>query len=312
MAKNINETFDDRPLVSVLICTYNRVDDLKKCLDSMLDQTYDNFEVIVINGPSTDETENLLKKYPFKCLGQKKKGGLSEARNLGVREAKGEIVAFIDDDAVADKNWVKSHAMKYKDEMVGGVGGTIIMKNSKIAEYENRVNKFGVLKNEKKIANYRYEWFNTTCGCNTSFRKKILDEIGGFDGYYTFWFDETDVCVRMAKAGYKIESESRAVVQHNYTDGPERSNIWYHITQKQLYFIFKNFGDELPLEKILYENFKCYIYDSSYITLRFLLLRVHPIIYIKSLKYMITGRIQGFKDGKKFLRDKKKSSEPMA
>ena len=305
MTQNNNETFDDKPFVSVIICTYNRADHLKKCLDSMLDQTYDKFEVIIVNGPSTDRTENLLKQYPFRYIHQKKKGGLSEARNLGVSEAKGEIVAFIDDDAVADKNWIKSHAIKYKDEKVGGVGGTIKGKNGKIAEYKNKVNKFGVLAKEKKIANTGNEWFNTTCGCNTSFRKKILEEIGGFDDYYNYWFDETDVCVRMAKAGYKIEFDVDAVVQHNHKDGPERSNIWYNITQKQFYFIFKNFGDELPLEKILYENFKSYGYDVMHITFKFLIFRIHPIIYINSLKYMVTGRIQGFKDGKKFRRNKK-------
>ena len=92
-----------KPLASVVICTYNRADYLKKCLDSMLNQTCDNFEVIVVNGPSTDNTEEVLKKYPFRVIQQKEKGGLSAARNLGIEEARGEIIAFIDDDGIADE-----------------------------------------------------------------------------------------------------------------------------------------------------------------------------------------------------------------
>ncbi len=308
MLLNNNETFDNKPLVSVIICTYNRLNHLKNCLDSMLDQTYDKFEVIIVNGPSTDGTKNLINLYPFRSIQQTKKGGLSEARNLGLREAKGEIVAFIDDDAIADKNWVKSHAMKYKDENVGGVGGTIKLKNGKIEEYKNKVNRFGDLGIEKNIANSGHEWFNTTCGCNTSFRKKTLEEIGGFDEYYTYWFDETDVCVRVAKAGYKIEFEVDAVVQHNQTDGPERSNKWYHITQKQLYFTLKNFGNELSMEKILYEDLKQYIYNMMYITVLLFLFKMDPANYIKSSKNMITGRIQGYKDGIIFRKDNKRAT----
>lgn len=304
MSNNKNEEFAEKPLVTVLICTYNRVDYLKKCLDSMLEQIYDNFEVIVINGPSTDDTEKLLKKYPFKCIQQKNKSGLSAARNLGVREAKGEIIAFIDDDAVADKNWIKSYVRKFKDEKVGGVGGTIYSEfKGKLFEYKkNQVNRFGILDKERVNTN-RNEWFYTTCGCNTSFRKKVLEEIGGFDEYYDYWFDETDVCVRIAKAGYKIEFEKEAIVCHYLADGLSRSNKWYHKAQKQMYFTLKNFGSELTIEKILYEDFKNYIYDMIYITILLFLFKMGPVNYIKSSKYMITGRFQGYKDGIQLRRD---------
>ena len=114
-----------QPLVSIVICTYDRAEYLQKCLDSMLNQTYGNFEVIIVNGPSTDNTASILKNYPFKTVQQIKKSGLSAARNLGIKEAKGDIIAFIDDDGVADKNWIKNLVKRYKDETIGGVGGII-------------------------------------------------------------------------------------------------------------------------------------------------------------------------------------------
>lgn len=310
MFENNDDEFAEKPLVSVLICTYNRADYLKKCLDSMLDQTYDTFEVIVVNGPSTDKTEDLLKKYTFKHIQQKNKSGLSAARNLGIREAKGEIIAFIDDDAIADKNWIKSHVKRYNDETVGGVGGTIYSfgrKNGKLDEYKkNQVNRFGILDKERMITNTRKKWFYTTCGCNTSFRRKVLEEIGGFDEYFDYWFDETDVCVRIAKAGYKIEFEKKAIVYHYLADGPSRSNKWYHKAQKQIYFTFKNFGNELSIEKILYEDLKHYIYDMIYITVLLFLFKMNSANYIKSSKNMITGRIQGYKDGINYIKDNKR------
>jgi glucosyl-dolichyl phosphate glucuronosyltransferase len=95
-------------LVSVIVCTYNRATYLEKCLESLSQQTYKNYEIIVVNGPSTDETSQVIEKFPtFKRINQEQLKGLSHARNFGIKVAKGDIVAFIDDDAIANKDWIE-------------------------------------------------------------------------------------------------------------------------------------------------------------------------------------------------------------
>ncbi len=89
------------PTVSVIVNTHNRADHLKRLFDCLSRQTYDNFEVIVINGPSTDHTQQVLDEYASAIrTGTCPEVNLCMSRNIGVRAAAGEIVAFIDDDAV--------------------------------------------------------------------------------------------------------------------------------------------------------------------------------------------------------------------
>ena len=105
----------EAPMVSVVIPTYNRKDMLKECLESLFNQTYpkERYEIIVVNDGSTDGTEEVLNEYAkkapcaFKWFTQQNKGPCV-ARNLGVKNARGEIICFIDDDCVAEKKWIEN------------------------------------------------------------------------------------------------------------------------------------------------------------------------------------------------------------
>ena len=89
--------------VSIVICTYNRADFLKRTLKSLQYQIYKNFEVIVVNGPSTDGTKDILEQYKgIVKIAVNPKTNLSISRNMGIRMSAGDIVAFIDDDAIPD------------------------------------------------------------------------------------------------------------------------------------------------------------------------------------------------------------------
>ncbi len=115
------------PTVSVIINTYNRGAHLKRLLDALSRQTYDNFEVIVVNGPSTDNTKEIIRQYKKAIRAAKCPiTNLSVSRNIGVRKAAGEINAFIDDDAVPqDTKWIETAVSYFEDEKVGTVGGTV-------------------------------------------------------------------------------------------------------------------------------------------------------------------------------------------
>lgn len=101
----MNET----PLISVVVPAYNVEKYIKACLDSILEQTYPNFEIIVINDGSTDKTKMILKKYSneerIRCYSQKN-SGLSVARNQGIKMSKGEFICFIDSDDYIAYNYL--------------------------------------------------------------------------------------------------------------------------------------------------------------------------------------------------------------
>ncbi len=98
------------PFFSVIIPTYNRQDRISLTIDSVLSQTYDDYEIIVINDGSTDNTYNVLQQYEDKIISiYQKNEGVSSARNKGIAISKGKYVAFLDDDDIWGKNKLQKH-----------------------------------------------------------------------------------------------------------------------------------------------------------------------------------------------------------
>ena len=122
-------------VLSITICTYNRIEYLKKCLKSVLDQTQGNksIEINIIDNNSTDNTKGYIseiqKKYPEVNYYVEDKQGISFARNLSFEVCKGDYLAFVDDDAVINKNWLKSLLDKLKNQNPNIVYGGPIYPN---------------------------------------------------------------------------------------------------------------------------------------------------------------------------------------
>ena len=121
---------ENNPIVSIIMPTYNRPDMLKDALKSIFSQTYQNFEIIVVNDGGVDVMEII---DPLNNEGKIKYIhtdiiGLSHARNIGCENAKGEIIAFIDDDAVATKGWLRAYVNAFTEikPTPGLVGGKLL------------------------------------------------------------------------------------------------------------------------------------------------------------------------------------------
>jgi glycosyltransferase involved in cell wall biosynthesis len=134
-------------LFSVIVPAYNEEQFIKNCLTSLVNQDYpkDCYEIIVVNNNSKDDTQNIVRtSFPQIKIVQEKKQGLVYARQKGIAEAKGDIIAFIDADSVAQKNWLSQMAKAYlKDNRVVGVGQNIDFqpKGFFLAFYESVANK---------------------------------------------------------------------------------------------------------------------------------------------------------------------------
>lgn len=114
--------------ISVIIPVYNVEKFIEKCLDSVLEQTFKEYEIIVVNDGSTDKSQGIIQKYVENYSGivfgyEKENGGLSDARNYGIEKAKGKYITFLDSDDYLDKDYLEvlyAAAEKNKSDMICG------------------------------------------------------------------------------------------------------------------------------------------------------------------------------------------------
>jgi len=117
------------PLVTVVVCTRDRAGDLARCLDALLALDYPNLDLLVVdNAPRTDATQMLVReRYPrVRCVTEPRPG-LDWARNRGLLESRGEIIAYTDDDVIVDPHWVSALVRVFEaDETVAAVTGLVV------------------------------------------------------------------------------------------------------------------------------------------------------------------------------------------
>jgi glycosyltransferase involved in cell wall biosynthesis len=240
--------------VSIVICTYNRADLLERALE-YLEQQYDpRFEVIVVDGPSDDNTDAVVQKWRSRIKYAKNNArNLSVSRNIGIRLAAGEIVAFIDDDAIPFNDWVGTLLSEYNSvpRLVAGVGGITYKAGSLEFQADDiLIDAYGRGDvNPARTENLRTDRFRTFLGTNCSFRQAALVEIGGFDEEYDYFLDESDVCLRILAKGYKLVHSRDLFLRHEVAESPNRIDKyrynWYSIAKNTAYFALR-FSSESP------------------------------------------------------------------
>ncbi|MFC1625524.1 glycosyltransferase family 2 protein [Patescibacteria group bacterium] len=203
--------------VSIIIPTYNEGRNLVDCVESLGNQTYSDFEIIVVDDGSTDETlkvlENLKKTIPnFKYFKQKHKGA-GEARNLGVKHAKCMILAFVDADMTFDKDFIKNLVKPIKE---GKVKGTFSRKEY-VANWDNvwakcwNINQ-GWQERMRHPANYPNKQKVFRAILRSEFEK-----VDGFDPGYGY----VDDWSLSDKLGYQAEVANGAIFYHKNPESLE-------------------------------------------------------------------------------------------
>ena len=123
-------------VLSIIICTYNRLDFLKKCIDSILKQisTNNGIEIVVIDNNCNDGTKEYINSLNFTYINYflENKQGLSHARNKGIEVSKGNFLAFVDDDATIDEKWLKSLLYHLKNQNINHIYGGPIFPNFEV------------------------------------------------------------------------------------------------------------------------------------------------------------------------------------
>lgn len=222
------------PLVSVVVCTRDRTEELKLCLDSLVRLRYPNLEIMVVdNAPSSDATERLVRgSFPQTRYIREPRPGLDWARNRAILEASGEIIVYTDDDVVADSGWVSALVGAFGDPQAMAVTGLTVpyeLETEAQVLFE-RYGGFG--------RGYRRKYWSipgtTTrqlrpymgggqygAGANMAFRRGVFDEVGYFDpaldvGTVTSGGGDTEMFIRILMEGHKLVYEPGALVYHRH------------------------------------------------------------------------------------------------
>ncbi|MEG4393234.1 glycosyltransferase [Microcoleus sp. BROC3] len=215
------------PIATVAVCTRDRPEDLRRCLDALMQMPDDGQEYLVIdNCPATDATRELIKNYPKVRYVREDLPGSSAARNRALREAKHEFVAFTDDDAAPDPNWLRSLLRNFSDPRVMCVTGLVmpLELETEAQEWFERYSPHG--------RGFERRFFDGA-HCNPlvvylvgvsasmALRKSSIDFIGLFDealgvGTPAKCGEDHELYARILTAGYRIVYEPRALSWHRH------------------------------------------------------------------------------------------------
>ena len=219
------------PLVSVIIVSRGRPDALTLCLKSLEQQFLERFEVVIVADPAGLDAVQLggwgdrIKAIPFD------EPNISVARNLGIAAAAGDVVTFIDDDAVAEPTWLSFLTEPFSNTDAAASGGYVRGRNGISFQWRaERIDRQGwshkLELNDDRLhlleANER--WAIKTQGTNMAFRRDVLAELGGFDPAFHFYLDETDLNRRLADRKLRTAIVPDAQVHHSYAASAYRDS----------------------------------------------------------------------------------------
>ncbi|TNF22790.1 MAG: glycosyltransferase family 2 protein [Rhodobacteraceae bacterium] len=215
--------------VSVIIVSHRRPEALRRCLVAVGQIDYPNYEVVVVaDSPG-------LKRLAAAPLGNGLKTAacdtenISLARNIGIGLAAGDVLAFIDDDAVPEPTWLRHLAAAFDDDEVAAAGGFVRGRNgigwqwrAATVDCAGRRHDLNWASPLPAVLHPAKGRAIKTEGTNMAFRREVLCGLGGFDPAFRFFLDETDLNMRLARAGHATAIVPRAEVHHGFAESARR------------------------------------------------------------------------------------------
>ncbi len=215
------------PLVSVIVVCWNSAEVLGRCLDQLFGQDYTNYEIVVVDDGSQDDTLQVAERSSARgeltIVRSPRNRGCPHARNLGLRHAKGEIVAFIDADGYAAPSWLRHVVDAFDaDATVGGVASTVFFDANPLV-----INGAGGIVNRQGWAadlsmNESYERAQIASealypmGCGMTVRRSAMERVGQFDDRMLNYYDDVDYGMRLWRAGYRVLVAPDAWIDHGF------------------------------------------------------------------------------------------------
>ncbi len=218
------------PRVSVIVVCWNSADTLGRCLDQLLEQDYPDYEVIVVDDGSDDETlaiaERRLARGDLQIVRSRRNRGCPHARNLGLAQARGEVVAFVDADGFVAGDWLDRIVETLaRDATIGAVASMVFYDGNPLV-----INGAGGKVNRQGWAadlsmNEPYERAQVVpealypMGCGMALRRSALEDVGPFDDSMLNYYDDVDYGVRLWRAGQRVVVAPDAWIDHGGSAG---------------------------------------------------------------------------------------------
>lgn len=197
------------PYVSVIIPVYNDPNGVRRCLEGLKEQTLSQsrFEVLVVDNGSTDETRSVIEEFPYELLIEDQISGSYAARNKGIRNANGEILAFTDADCTPEPEWLEAAVTVFQEEDVDLVSGRVKFEFTSDRTPAERFDALVNMRNDKSVRE------GAAKTANLFARRAVIDEIGLFpdhlqSGGDVFWTKSA------TGAGFKLVYAPEATVSH--------------------------------------------------------------------------------------------------
>jgi GT2 family glycosyltransferase len=217
------------PLVSVIVVCWNAQQVLARCLDCLFEQDHPNYELIVVDDGSDDDTvgvaERARARGELKLVRSARNRGCPSARNLGLRHAGGEIVAFVDADGFAAPNWLSRVTERFAgDQTIGGVASTVFFDDNPLVinGAGGTVNRQGwaadlamgqSLESAEIVDQALYPM-----GCGMAISRAALERVGPFDDRMLNYYDDVDYGTRLWRAGFRVVVAADAWIDHGSGD----------------------------------------------------------------------------------------------
>ncbi len=210
-------------MVSILILNYNGKEYLKECIESVIAQSYKDFEIILYDNCSTDGSvqyaEDIFKDERVKIFAGEKNTGFAGGNNEALKHAKGDLIVLLNNDTVVENDWLRELVECLdKKENAGMVQSLVVTEGIPMKYYERNgtINLFG--HNIMEVFDINEdgtgEIFQAN-GCSLIIRKKFLDETGGlFPDEFFAYAEDTYLSFKVKFAGYKIYHNAKSVVHH--------------------------------------------------------------------------------------------------
>ena len=203
-------------LVSIIIPVFNGESRIEELIDSLINQTYKNIEIITVDNNSTDNSIKILEKLndekiSLKIFSNIKNEGYCGGCNKGIKNANGEFLLFLSQDRIMNNDWIEKTVIEMNEnEKTACVIGKVEREGASSAEYGHSYDVYGaVLINGSPVESNLFFGGGTVI-----IRKKILDEIGGFDPEFFIYQEDVDICWRIRLSGNKIKIVENAICQN--------------------------------------------------------------------------------------------------
>lgn len=243
-------------LVSVITVNYNGIKFLEQCFNSLFKINKNGFslEIIMVDNLSKDNSINLVKrKFPGIKIIENDINNYTKALNKGIENSKGEYIAFLNNDAVVEKNWLKGLMdVINRDKKIGAVQSKILFSDGKtinsvggeeIEDFYFRDIGFG----EKDTGRYnKVEERSFLSGGSVLFRRECLKNVGGFDEDFVMYFEDIDYSFRCHDKGWKLFYSPESIIYHQFHGTASLELCAYFCSRNRLLLLGKRFPQRLP------------------------------------------------------------------